>query len=1176
MEVGEAQPKAGSVVPRFTLAATDAVNEGILSKDVISEGVQAYPAATEAILSEQTVTVYSTPAKGVSYQGKGQEYLENRVSYSYSLDKTDGDTTVTYYSYDPHGNVQWLVQDIPGLFRNYVQYEYDLISGKVLRVNYNLGRADQFFHRYGYDEDNRLIKVETSRDGKVWDQDANYAYYAHGPLKRTGLGEDKVQGLDYIYTLQGWLKGINSPVADTTLDLGQDGRRGSAFAPDEWGMSLGYYRGDYKHQGSVFESSATNRFTSQPDKDLYNGNIATWISQMTSPSTGIARAEAQQFRYDRLNRLKESRSQAFNGTTWQHSTAYRTNYNYDGGGNLLNLNRYDDRGISLDSLKYEYNLSKGKVKNNWLEKVTDLAKATSYAEDIEDSTRYSYDRIGNLVADSKEGVTIGWNVYGKVSGVTPKISSTKPTIHYRYDAAGNRVLKQVVRGDSLENTFYVRDAQGNILSLYRAKQQKLTQAGTSAVSYKISLQQTEVPLYGSGRLGEFRADSTLLSGQFLRVDSMPAPLSGPYSDTTGIRYRLVGHKSYELKDHLGNVRVVVGDEKEAHIVDNTIPVPTYTYRPGTDMSLTGNGSVTLKAGQIGYVLAGNTFTGNLTLNGGQLIIQGDASPASLTLTKGETVVMGSLQTASLQVNGGATLRNYGTIQVNSVALNSTLRNYGTLTVNGSVMVNGGGNLDNQRTLSIRDNLTLNNTLENEEQITVGMTTTVNGGGKLSLMASSSLSTGSLDVKGIVTGARDGYSSLQVKGNVSISGGGRLDGQLAMCQTSGTYSSKGYVGTLVKRDCFFTPPSVPAEEFSYWIRAAVRTQYDYYPFGMIRPNGSYTAEGANTYRFAFNGKEKDPEFSNNYDYGFRIYNPNIAKFLSVDPLEKKYPWYTPYQFAGNMPIKYIDLDGLEPAEPGTEKGEYRVATKQGTNQEFGYTWSAGTDGKCNWNQGSILSYTNGTTTRQEAVQENGDQGDLQASDDPSYPNPNIARLDLTQPDFKLRNNMLEGILAGTAVTDSRTATQLMNHFVNGEGRNLTFLNGSTPSTEIATDPGFTQFANNFENAALAFFREKGSLDGFPGQRNTENRPHFTSMRQNLYLATIIGGTQGIRAQIRVINSSEIHVNYTIYDVFGAGRNDAGRWQFPGLQSMYTLQHYRNVNENNRNLYRPYFLGVNISR
>lgn len=42
----------------------------------------------------------------------------------------------------------------------------------------------------------------------------------------------------------------------------------------------------------------------------------------------------------------------------------------------------------------------------------------------------------------------------------------------------------------------------------------------------------------------------------------------------------------------------------------------------------------------------------------------------------------------------------------------------------------------------------------------------------------------------------------------------------------------------------------------------------------------------------------------------MYDPRIGKFLSVDPLTKSYPHYTPYQFAGNTPIQAIDLDGNE--------------------------------------------------------------------------------------------------------------------------------------------------------------------------------------------------------------------------------------------------------------------------
>jgi RHS repeat-associated protein len=87
--------------------------------------------------------------------------------------------------------------------------------------------------------------------------------------------------------------------------------------------------------------------------------------------------------------------------------------------------------------------------------------------------------------------------------------------------------------------------------------------------------------------------------------------------------------------------------------------------------------------------------------------------------------------------------------------------------------------------------------------------------------------------------------------------------------------------------------------------------DYYPFGMQMPGRTFST---GNYRFGFNGKENDNDVKgagNQQDYGMRIYDPRVGKFLSVDPLTREYPWYTPYQFAGNMPIKFVDLDGAEP-------------------------------------------------------------------------------------------------------------------------------------------------------------------------------------------------------------------------------------------------------------------------
>jgi RHS repeat-associated protein len=78
-----------------------------------------------------------------------------------------------------------------------------------------------------------------------------------------------------------------------------------------------------------------------------------------------------------------------------------------------------------------------------------------------------------------------------------------------------------------------------------------------------------------------------------------------------------------------------------------------------------------------------------------------------------------------------------------------------------------------------------------------------------------------------------------------------------------------------------------------------------------PGRKYSA--TNSYRYGFNDKENDNDVKgegNQQDYGLRIYDPRTGKFLSVDPLQTKYPELTPYQFASNTPIESVDLDGGE--------------------------------------------------------------------------------------------------------------------------------------------------------------------------------------------------------------------------------------------------------------------------
>ena len=82
---------------------------------------------------------------------------------------------------------------------------------------------------------------------------------------------------------------------------------------------------------------------------------------------------------------------------------------------------------------------------------------------------------------------------------------------------------------------------------------------------------------------------------------------------------------------------------------------------------------------------------------------------------------------------------------------------------------------------------------------------------------------------------------------------------------------------------------------------------------LERNGTkWISSNSSTSRFGFGGKERDGEWQGGaaYDYGFRIYDARLGKFLSVDPLTTSYSMLTPYQFASNSPISGIYLDGLE--------------------------------------------------------------------------------------------------------------------------------------------------------------------------------------------------------------------------------------------------------------------------
>lgn len=556
----------------------------------------------------QVTNTYYDDAFAPSGAGITQINLRKRVASITYEESFDGNPATydhaSHYTYDIHGNVDVMVQELPTLstygsqFKK-IRYEYDLVSGKVNNVHFNEGQLDQFHHKYIYDADNRITRVETSRDDINWDVDATYQYYAHGPLMRSEIGDLNVQGVDFAYTLHGWIKGVNAGILDPDRDMGRDGKvvtgnMNQYVARDAFGYLLGYYNNsasgveDYK----AINSSGINHFspaTAGSDlinnrEDLYNGNITSMQTVLPNCSTyNASRTISSEtfgnaYKYDQLNRIKSSRTFTNLNTTtntWGNtgsvSTNFGTDYEYDANGNIISLDRWGN-GTKMDEFTYNYNIdaSTSILVSNRLYHVNDATSLSgNYADDIDDqgaftstpstintANNYGYDELGNLSRDDAEEISsIEWNVQGKITKVNRTTGSTKATLEFTYDAMGQRLTKKVTESSGNIKTFYyIRDAQGNEMCRYV----KYTESG---ITYFVS---EEHSIYGSSRLGLQTRRDTLYANSVI---------------TPSYDYvcRNSGTKQYELSNHLGNVLVTVTDQHKpvsalGIIIDSYTPV----------------------------------------------------------------------------------------------------------------------------------------------------------------------------------------------------------------------------------------------------------------------------------------------------------------------------------------------------------------------------------------------------------------------------------------------------------------------------------------------------------------------------------------------------------------------------------------------------------------------------
>ncbi len=573
--------------------------------------------------TEVSCTYYDAPLSTTTdgYFDNGQQFLRTRIATVTYEEVDDGDSltynTASHYTYDIHGNVDVLIQensDLEDLDQHLktMTYEYDLISGNVNQVNYQAGKYDEFYHRYCYDADNRITEVFTSRDGSLWERDEKQLYYAHGPLARKEIGDMQVQACDHVYNAQGWLKTINSSTGNEDHDAGADsksGTRNQNFGQDALGFSLHYFDNDYTAIGSGananLTASLTNTSLLAETNELYNGNIMAMVTGIKDQNESHIDVHANVYKYDQLNRIKESNvyqhntgtdpyeNALFGSTNTSNDSSYHTQYTFDGNGNIHGLKRFDNSStpVLMDHFEYYFqdtaaHAAKRKV-NNKLDYVRDLAGAAVY-NDISNTQgveNYIYDSIGQLIKDVDENIdSIAWDVRNKVLRIVRTGSNDQPDVEFHYDAMGQRISKiEIPRINGViqdqkdwEYTYYVRDAQGNPMGVYKRIFEHI-----SGNDYADTLKLLEHHIYGSDRSGLSTYSDRKVTGNFTATGTTTDAYGATIFDTSLVTYtsvttdtaahrldsicylydRGIGNKNYELKNHLGNVLSVITDQR---------------------------------------------------------------------------------------------------------------------------------------------------------------------------------------------------------------------------------------------------------------------------------------------------------------------------------------------------------------------------------------------------------------------------------------------------------------------------------------------------------------------------------------------------------------------------------------------------------------------------------------
>jgi len=746
-----------------------------------------------------------------------------------------------------------------------------IVINTISKGGYNI-QTSVAVTKLSYDSLSRLVKTEKKLSNTLvnggamssWTTLSELSYDALGQLKRKLLSTTTGTPLDsinYDYNIRGWLLGANRAFAKDTLSTA-----------NYFGFDLGYDKTAITINGTSKSYNAAQ----------YNGNITGELWK----SAGDGQVRKYDFTYDSVNRLTNA---AFTQLT---NNSFSTNakidfsvYNltYDANGNILSMQQKGWKpggSVIIDSLLYNYYSSSNRLQNV-IDLVNDTASvlgdyrsSKSYMTSLSNNktssaTDYSYDGNGNLIQDLNKDIkrpSANGIVYNYLNLPQTIYVSGKGKVDFVYDASGNK-LKKIITDSTVSpvkitTTLYIA---GNIYE-------------NDVLQFTVSEE---------GRI-RFTLKST------------------PDSSFT---------YDYFLKDHLGNVRMVLTSEKKQDIypaatLEGNLNTSTdaayvekqyYNIDPSNVVDKSQATGITDYQNNNGNPPPNNNPNSNTTANSAKLY--------KLTATTGGGV---SGLGITLKVMAGDTLNIFGKsyyFQNNTSTNNYNVPVLDILT--GLLGAPTGAAATKGATAA-----GLNGVTDIYNAVNGFLTNTGRGSGTVPkayinwILFDDQFNyvTGNFSRVGSANTVKSHYSDAALQ-NIPV-------------------SKNGYIYVYCSNE---SPVSVFFDNLQViHTRGRVLEETHYYPFGLTMAGISSTRlPNITPNKNLYNSKElQHKEFSDGaglelYDYGARMYDVQIGRWHIGDPMCEKYYRHSIYSYSINNPLRFVDPTGNEIKPVGTADEVKRI-------------------------------------------------------------------------------------------------------------------------------------------------------------------------------------------------------------------------------------------------------------